>query len=203
MNTVPLPASSRQAFGKGAARKLRASGQVPGVVYRAGEAPLHIALDPAELRKLYRRTQNINSVLELNIDGDKRVVLLKDSDVHPVSRDILHVDFFEIREGESVTIEVMVEPQGKAKGTTIGGKLQLLRRKLKISCLPKDIPASLPVNVTPLGLGDMIRVSEIPTPEGCTILFEQDFNVIRVAGRRVVATPTDAAAADGKKKKGK
>ncbi|MCB9744827.1 MAG: 50S ribosomal protein L25 [Alphaproteobacteria bacterium] len=203
MNTVPLPASARQDFGKGAARKLRATGQIPGVIYRSGEAPLHIALDPFELRKLYRRTQNINSVLELDVDGDKRVVLLKDRDVHPVSRDILHVDFFEIRQDEPVTIKVLIEPTGRAKGTTIGGKLQVLRRKLDVRCLPKDIPASLPVDVTPMDLGDMIQVSEIPAPEGCTILFEQDFNVIRVAGRRVVATPADAAAADGKKKKGK
>ncbi|MCB9758840.1 MAG: 50S ribosomal protein L25 [Alphaproteobacteria bacterium] len=192
MPTAPLQANARDDFGKGAARKLRATGHVPGLIYRAGDPPLHISLDPAELTLIFRRSGNFNTILEISVDGQARQCLLKDTQKHPVSRSLVHVDFVEIRGDEQVVVFVPVRPHGRAKGMEVGGKLQLLRRELKVRCLPADIPAEIPVDIRSIGLGEFRRISDLVPPQGCTFVFDNDFNVVAIAGRRI-----DAAASDG------
>ena len=188
MNTTPLQASSRTDFGKGAARKLRAAGQIPALVYRDGAEPAHIAVDPAELRLIFQRSNNPNTILAIDVNGTKRNCLLTATQKHPVSRNLLHADFYEVREDQTVLVEVPVSPVGKAKGAIVGGKIQRLRHTIPMRALPKDIPALIELDVTPLDLGDMLRASSVEAPAGCTIVAEQDFNIFACKGRRVAAT---------------
>lgn len=183
MNTS-LAIEARTDTGKGVARKLRAEGRVPGVIYRGGDEAKPVALDPIKLLDIFRKTRNANTVLELDLDGETIRAIVKEAQRHPVSRDILHVDFFAVADGEPVTVMVPVRPVGRPAGAQQGGRLQIIRRELKVSCTWDKIPAAIEVDVTPLKVGDLRQASEIPMPEGVTHLYDNDFNVLRLLGKR-------------------
>ena len=187
MNTIPLQATVRETFGKGEARKLRAKGNIPALVYRAGGAPKHIALDPLVLTKLFRASNNQNTLLDVQVDGQSFTCIVREAQKHPVSRELLHVDLYEVLPTESVLIEVPLLASGRAAGVAAGGKLNVLARAVNVRCMPADIPAIIDVDVTPLNIGEGLRMSQIPAPAGCTFVFPIDFNVVLVVGKRVDA----------------
>ncbi len=185
MDTTTLAAEPRTDFGKGAARKLRASGRVPALAYRAGGEPLHFSLDPREVKLAYQRSGNPNLLVSVDVGGKALTLLLKDAQKHPVSRSLLHLDFFEVKADEKVEIDVPVRAAGRAAGERLGGRVRVLRPSLKLSCLPADIPATVQVDVTAMEVGDMLDVDELVPPERCELLFKHRFKVITVVGKRI------------------
>ncbi len=192
MDATPLSAESRSDFGKGAARKLRAAGRIPALVYRDGAEPAHISVDPAELRLIFQRSNNPNTILAIDTGAGVKHCILTATQKHPVSRRLLHADFFEVREDEALLVEVPVAHVGKAKGTIIGGKMQKLRHTLPIRALPQNIPALIEVDVTDMDLGEMMRASAVTPPEGCEVITKVDFNIFACKGRRTVAAAEPA-----------
>lgn len=199
MATVNLTANPRSEMGKGAARKLRAAGQLPAVIYRAGQPATSITLDPHELENAFRKTGNRNTLVDLGVDGKNFVCLVKSTQRDPVNAELLHVDFFEVDSNENVVIDVPVSTVGKAAGVVAGGKLRIVKRYLRIQCKPGDIPDTVAVDVTPLAIGDFVRVSQIPAPTGTEIIAPNDFNVVTVIGKRgaMMAAEEDAEGGDG------
>ncbi len=185
MQVIKLAVEPRTETGKGAARKLRRKGMCPAVLYRAGNEPVLFAFDPEELEFAIRKRGDRNSLFQIELDGDTRVCLIKEFQRHPVSRRLRHMDFFEVLADQAVVVKVRVEPLGRAEGTKLGGSLNVLRRTLDVRCLPAHIPASIQVDVTPLNVGDFVRVAEFQAPENTTILFESNFNVISCVGKRL------------------
>lgn len=199
MATVSLSANPRDDYGKGAARKIRAQGLLPAVIYRAGQPATSISLDPRELENAFRRSGNRNTLVDLGVDGNNFVCLVKSTQRDPVTANLLHVDFYEVLDTEAVSVSVPVEPVGKAAGVVAGGKLRVIRRDLTVSCKPGDIPATVQVDVTKLNVGDFIRVSGIAAPSGVEIVAPNDFNVLTVVGKRgmqVVEAEDDSAEGD-------
>lgn len=194
MPTVTLNADSRNELGKGAARKIRATGQLPAVIYRGGEPALSVSIDPAKLELAFQKTNNRNTLVDLQIDGGSRLCLVRATQRDPANRLLVHVDFFEVRKEEMVTVEVPVRPIGEAPGMTIGGALQRFRRTLDITCLPADIPEKISVDISELEIGDFIRVFDVPPPKGCKITAPTNFNVIGVVGRRGASYEDEVAA---------
>jgi large subunit ribosomal protein L25 len=184
MATVSINASSRTDFGKSAARKLRAAGQLPCVIYRNGEAATHIALNPHELEQAFRKTMNRNTLVALTVDGNTKTCLVRETQRDPVDKALKHVDFVELDLKDDVLVEVSVRAEGVAKGMTIGGKLQIIRRSVQVRCKPADIPDALIVDITDLELGDYVKVSEISAPKGSKIIASDDFNLLAIVGRR-------------------
>lgn len=124
-------------------------------------------------------------VFNLNIDGDAkspRKAMIKEIQAHPVSRDILHADFYEVSAERKISVQVPVIAMGKCKGVETGGMLQIIRRKLEVSCLPNRIPEAIRVDVAELGIGDVVHVKDITPPEGVEIPAEVNFTVITVVG---------------------
>ena len=193
MDATPLSAESRSEFGKGAARKIRAAGRIPALVYRDGADPAHISIDPAELRLIYQRSSNPNTILAIDTGAGVKNCVLTATQKHPVSRRLLHADFFEVREDEKLLVEVPVTHVGKAKGIVVGGKMIKLRHTLPIRALPQDIPAVIEVDVTDMDLGEMLRASAVVPPKGCEVISKIDFNIFACKGRR---TDTEAPAAE-------
>jgi large subunit ribosomal protein L25 len=185
MDATPLQAEARTQFGKGAARKLRQSGRIPALVYRAGGEPTHITLDPAELRLAFQRSGNPNMLLKIDVGTGPKVCLLTDTQKHPLTRELLHADLYEVVEDSLVVVKVPVRSVGKSKGIILGGKLQTIRRDVPLRCLPKDIPPFLSIDVTNVDLGGYYRASMVQAPEGCEVVYENDFNIFAVKGRRV------------------
>lgn len=192
MSTSLAATPRSDAFGKGAARKLRGTGLVPAVVYGNGEAAAHIQVDPTEFSRLFRLSQDRNTVVEVEVDGQKIPTLVRDVQRNPLTRDILHIDFIKVEAGKPVTVMVPVTTTGKAVGEVIGGKIRVIRRELAVTCEYTNIPKRLVVDVTPMNLGDFVKASQVVTPEGVSVVYNRDFNVVSCWGRRIVVKPTVA-----------
>lgn len=185
MASVNLDASLRTSTGKGAARKLRAAGRLPAVVYSAGQPARSISINPTELELALQRTQNRNTLIHLKVEGDGVAsCLIREAQRHPVSRALEHVDFYQVGDDQLCSVNVKVVPVGTAIGTKLGGKLQLVRREMQVECKPADIPEAIKVDVTNLEVNAYIRASAVVPPPGCKLVFSGDFNVVTVVGKR-------------------
>ncbi len=152
---------------KGAVRKLRASGKIPGILYGHKEAPVPFAVNPHELRKKIRASGMGRNTL-FRVTGLSRDVtaLLKATQVDPVRRDLLHIDMIEVREGDSLHVDVPLIFSGKPEGVTAGGELHIVRRTLEVETNPLAIPRSIEVDLTPIQLGQALHASDLTLPEG-------------------------------------
>ena len=139
-------------------KALRKNEEIPAVLY-GGKEVIHFTVTKAAVRKLVY-TPEIYAV-ELTIDGEKKMVVMKDIQFHPVTDEILHFDFLEVSAEKPIVMEVPVVLDGHAEGVKAGGKLQLQMRKLKVKAVYTEIPEKLVVNVDHLGLGKTIQVGAI------------------------------------------
>lgn len=197
MATVSLGATLRTGSGKGIARKIRAEGMLPAVVYRGGEPATPVSIDPEALELAFKKTQNRNTLVVLDLgEGQQRTCLVREAVRHPVSRRLEHVDFFEVLPDQQVEVVVPITPVGTSKGVKLGGKLRVIRRDMKVRCKPADIPASVDIDVSELSVNEFIRISQVAAPAGCELVYAADFNVMTVVGKRGAANP----AAEGGKK---
>ena len=180
-----LSATVRSQFGKGAARKARRSGQVPAVMYCPDHETVHLSFAPKDLVDIFRETQNRNTVLSIEVDGQTVPTLVKKVQRNPLTREILHVDLYRLSEARPVEVMVPLETTGRPVGAVLGGRVRLIRRDIKARCVYTKIPSSFVVDVTPMNIGDMVKASEIPAPEGVEVVIDNDFNVVTLYGKKV------------------
>ncbi len=180
-----LSATVRTSTGKGAARKSRRNGKIPAVLYGPEVEPLPLDIDPDALQRIFRRTRNRNTIVDLQIDGETVPTLVREVQRHPVSRAILHVDFYRVSKDRPVEVMVPITTVGRPAGAVLGGRLRLIRRHVRTRCTYDKIPESFVVDITPMNIGDMVKASEIETPEGVEMVFDHDFNVLTVYGKKV------------------
>lgn len=190
MELFELKANIRETTGKCAARVLRRNQTVPAILYGLGNDPVKVEVLIPNLELAFKHS-DISQVL-VNIavmDGDKEIkkcpAMLKDIQLEPVSKEMLHADFLEIDLNKPVHINVPVHTVGKAKGVELGGTLQVIRRELEILCMPLEIPESISLDVSDLDMGDSIHVKEIKI-EGIEIPADVNFTVITVVGAKAV-----------------
>lgn len=201
MKSIEIKGSLRTETGKKATRDLRKNNSVPCVLYglnkdeNGNQVATHFTVTNDGLRNLVY-TPHIY-VVDLNIDGKIVTAIMKDIQFHPVTDNILHVDFLQINESNPIVMEVPVKLEGLAEGVKAGGKLALQVRKLKVKALYNLIPERLVVDVTNLGLGKTIKVGEL-NYEGLQILNAKEAVVCAVKLTRA-ARSAQAAAATGKK----
>lgn len=183
-------------FGKGAARKLRATGKVPAVIYGPGAEPMSLAVDPNALLHIFKETGNRNTVLSLDIDGARIPAMVRDVQRHPVSRDLVHVDFYRVDGDRTVDVMIPVVTTGKPSGAVVGGRLRVIRRALRARCKPADIPETFVIDVSPMEINDMVKASQVKLPAGVSLVMDDDFNVVGLYGKRkatVAEVEQDAA----------
>lgn len=166
MEQIKLQASLREVKGKEAVKKLRQKGLVPGVVYHRGEESFMVSLPDKEISRIIHTAGGENALINLTIENAKktkpRSVIIKEVQIHPVKRSILHVDFNEISLTEAITVEVEVVATGEAIGVKLeGGLLDHPQRTIKIECLPTDIPKKIEVDVSGLKLNGSIHVRDL------------------------------------------
>lgn len=198
MKTIELNVEKRSTTGKGEARRSRMAGQIPAVVYGAGKPNVPIAVDRKALSDLFREGAGENAIFLLKLAGSdqSRHAMIKELQRDPLSRKPLHIDFVRVLMDVKITVKVPVEVTGVARGVKAdGGILDLVTREIEIECLPGNIPPSLAVDVTELGIGDAIRISEIPAVEGVTIVDNPEKVVVHVAHPAREEEPAVAAEA--------
>ena len=192
MKTFELKGTVRNELGKKVSKAERQNGSVPCVLY-GGKENLHFTSTVADLRKLIYSPDVY--VVELDVDGKKSKAVLKDLQFHPVSDVVLHIDFLEINDLKPVVAEIPVKLEGLAEGVKAGGKLSLEMRKLKVKGIYKNIPESIVLDVTNLGLGKSIQVGHLKAEN---IEFLNAKNAV-VAQVKLTRAARGAAAAASKK----
>ncbi|MBE0598591.1 MAG: 50S ribosomal protein L25/general stress protein Ctc [Desulfuromonadales bacterium] len=181
-----LKVEVRQGTGKGAARSLRRQGMVPAVVYGKGLEPCSIALVPKELKQAIATEAGWNTLITLTGEGPfgGRTVILKDLQVSAIRREIQHADFQVIDRATKVQVMVPVHAVGKSEGEKAGGNLQVIRHELAVVCFPDAIPSAIEVDVTALGIGDVVHIADLVLPAGVEAPHDVNFTVITVTGRK-------------------
>ncbi|MGF1509991.1 MAG: 50S ribosomal protein L25 [Myxococcota bacterium] len=193
MNLSEIEVSRRDQMGKGPARRLRARGQVPAVVYGHKEAPVALELDPKNFLK-HLRTSGMgrNTLFKLKGLDREPTCLVKDMQFDPVRRDLRHVDLHEVRESDRVLVDIPVRLTGRAVGVIAGGDLSLAKRTLTVRCSPMNIPKQVVLDVSPMGLGATIRVGDVALPENVESVENPRLAVVTVKesrrSRQIAAT---------------
>ena len=179
-SVIQLKGTRRTRLGKGGARKARAAGQVPGVVYGHGEEPVAVAVDLREFQTALRAHKGGNALVSLKVDDKEYTALVCDAQYDPVSYAVLHLDFQQISLTETIEVEVEVHAVGLAAGVKDGGGiLEMIVRTVEVRCLPTTIPDSIDVDVTALQIGESVHVRDLPS-EGITILTDPDTTLITI-----------------------
>jgi large subunit ribosomal protein L25 len=193
-----LKAEPRSDAGKGVARKLRATGRVPGVLYGHGKDATALSVDSRELYHLLHSAGS-NVVLDLVVNGKKHLAMPREVQRDHVRGQYLHVDFLEIRRDETVTVDVPIHLTGESVGVKAGGVLEHHLWDLRMEAFPQDLPDSVEADISKLEVGDSLRVSDIVVPEACTVLTSLEETVASVVPpqAREVEEAEEAEAVEG------
>ena len=192
MKEILMTAVPRTDTGKGAARRIRREGKIPGVVYGPELEPIPIEITEQEFRKAVKAAGGESAIYTLRVDGREEKVILREMQRHPVTSRVLHVDLHAISMNKPIHLSVPIHFVGTPVGVkTEGGVMQTLMRELEIACLPKDIPEHFEVDVSQLKVGDSIHVRDLSIPNA-EILDEPERTVVVIGA----PTVTKAAAAE-------
>ena len=181
MAEVKLQAIKREDTGKGSARRARASGRVPAVVYGQGMEPMAIEVDRREFVTALKTDAGMNVLLNIEVDGTNTTALTRELQTDPVRGTLLHADFVQINLKEEVDVEVPVHLVGESPGAKSGGVLEHPLFTLHVRCLPTNVPESIEADISGLEVGDSLRVSELRTTGDFEILNDPDAVVASVA----------------------
>jgi large subunit ribosomal protein L25 len=191
----PREDSSR---GKNEARRLRASGRVPAVVYGAKKPTVAVSVDPKQISRILHSESGHNTIFDLQLDGDKARVMIVDWQYDPLKDKLLHIDLKRIAMDERIKVEVPIHLVGEAEGVKQqGGILDQVLREVEIECLPGDIPSHIDADVTHLVFGTVLRVADLPHSGSLKFLTDANQTVAHITSVKEEVAPTpDAVAAE-------
>lgn len=177
-NRPTIDVEKREEFGSRTSRRLRKSGRVPGVVYGGSDGEcVNFSADARELRRVL---VGAGALIDLNVGGDTKPVIVKDTQLHPVRGELLHIDFLQVRLDEKIQTTVPVQAEGaeEAPGIKEGGVLEMPTHQLNIEALPTDIPEQITVDVSGLGMTETMHLSALTPPSGVTFLDDPEETII-------------------------
>jgi large subunit ribosomal protein L25 len=199
-----LDAVTRNTRGKNEARRLRAAGQIPAVLYgaqKAGDspAPEPVAVDPKPFMRILHSASGLNTLITLKVQGgtDARV-LVKDVQLDPITHKPLHADFYRVNMDRKIQVTVPVVLRGESRGVKLdGGVLDFVHREIEIEVLPANIPDSIEVDVTNLGIGDSVHVRDLASDAAWSPISDPDMMIVHVVVIKVAEEPAAAAGTEG------
>ncbi|MCO5293462.1 MAG: 50S ribosomal protein L25/general stress protein Ctc [Homoserinimonas sp.] len=185
-----IVAELRENFGKGYARRLRVAGRIPAVIYGHGTKPQHVSVPSHEVSLLLRKA---NAILDLNIEGKKQLVLVKDVQKDPVRQIIEHLDLVIVKKGEKVHVEVPLHLEGESFSGTIA-MVDVTTIKLEVEAT--QIPERITVNIEGAEEGTQVHAKDVELPEGATLMDDPDLMLVNVIVPAAVSTETEGEAAE-------
>jgi len=199
MADIVVSAQNRTERGKNTNRRLRIKGLIPGVLYGKSKQPVPVAVSPKEIGSILRSKTGENTLFDLDLDGSRRTVILKEFQIEPLKGHLLRADFYEVALDKPIQVNVHVELTGTPVGVKVqGGIVDWVTRELEIESLPRDIPEKIVVDISNLEIGKHVRVADIKAPDKVTILTDPDVVIAHVVAPRAeeeVAPAAEAAAA--------
>ena len=194
MDEIVLTAATGRTVGTRPSRRLRATGDIPAVVYGLDQEPVTVTVEWPELRRAITTEAGLNAVIQLEIDGDRHLSIVKDIQRHPVRRDVLHVDFIRIDPDREVVVDVPIVFVGDAEEVTNNdGMVDQNLFALTISSTPGNIPTEIEIDISALTIGDSLRVGDLVLPQGVSTEVDPD-DAVAVA--MITRSTLEAMAAD-------
>jgi len=193
-----VDAEARETFGKNAARRIRYSGRIPGVVYGGGGPAVSVTVDPKAIVRILRSEAGHNSIFTLQIPEKAPArVMLREWQWEPIHGDLMHVDMVRIARDAKLRVRVPIRITGEAQGVKIqGGVLEFVLREVEVECLPDNIPEHITVDVTDLVIGRQLRVSDLPVSASVKVLAEPARVVVHIIAPKTEASPAGEAAVE-------
>jgi large subunit ribosomal protein L25 len=190
-----LKAVPRTTRGKNEARRLRAGGSIPAVVYGGAGETRAIAVDPKVLSRLLHSESGMNTLIALDLEGETARVIVKDYLLDPVKHNLIHVDFYRIAMDKPITVSVPIVLQGEARGVKQqGGVLDMPHREVEIESLPAEIPESLVVDVSELLIGQSVRLKDLALDARWKPVSDPETMLVHIVAARIVETPAETPA---------
>jgi large subunit ribosomal protein L25 len=184
MQVTKISATPRTEHGKGSSRRLRAAGKLPAVAYGKGATTQAVVVNPQDLVHVLTSDLGINTLIQLDVAGESINTMIADYQYHPVSRKLLHADFIQVKDGETVDVKVPLRLTGKSKGIVMGGKLTTVFRDLPVRAVPGKIPVEIVHDITELDLDQSVSAGELQVGEGVEVLLPPKRTVALIAQDR-------------------
>ena len=197
MNEFTLNAQARTDLGKGASRRLRHAANIPAVVYGGNKPAESVTILAKEIAKLFENEAAYSHVIELNVDGAKQNVIVKAMQRHPSKQFIMHADFVRVVAGQKLTAIVPVHFVGEEAPVKKGGEISHVVNEIEVTCLPKDLPEFIEVDLANAEIGDIIHLSDLKAPKGVefvALAHGDDKAVANVHAPRVAPEAEEGAA---------
>lgn len=161
---IQVNATKRVAGRKSLTKQLRRDGLIPAIIYSDGKEGSLITFKRKSFNQLYKKSIGQIAFFEINVEGTTYTTILKDRQIHPVSREFVHIDFLELHAGTEITLKIPITYTGDPIGLKEGGVLEIIQRKMEITCLPKDIPENITIDLSELKIGSTLHFSDIEMP---------------------------------------
>jgi large subunit ribosomal protein L25 len=189
LELIELKTNIRTTTGNGPARRLRQAGQIPAVLYGPGTESVLLSVSISDIDRVLKKGRIgqvlLNLVIPSNGETSTKTVMVKELQIHPVLRNFLHIDFYEVTMDREIIVNVPVITTGKSKGVEIGGILQIIRRELEVQCLPLNVPESIEIDIRNLDIGDSIHVADLPRQSEIEFLDEENFTVVTIISPKI------------------
>jgi len=181
MSQTTLTATPRTGSGSPTARRLRAEGHIPGVLYGRGMEPISVTVERREFRLALSGPAGANTVLALQVGGTSYPAVVKEMQRHPIRRTVNHIDFLQVNMNEEITVHIALRLEGESKAVAAsGGLVDPTVDSIEVSCTPTDMPNEFIIDVTDMQPDTVIRLSDIPMPKGVTALGDPDMAIVTV-----------------------
>jgi large subunit ribosomal protein L25 len=197
MAEVKLVAEPREGTGKGVARKLRAAGRVPAVLYGAGLDSTPVSVDSKDLFHVLHTGAGYNVLVDLKLDGNEHLVIPRDVQRDHIHGRFIHLDLLAVRRDETIKISVPIQIVGESVGVKAGGVVEHHLWEIEVECLPQDVPDAIEADITELEIGMGLRVSDLQAPAGVTFLTNEEESVVAVAQPQMAVELEEEEAAEG------
>jgi large subunit ribosomal protein L25 len=193
LDNIELKAQLRNTKGNGPARAMRRDGRIPAVLYGPKTEPNMISIGAYDLDLILKQGSIGRCIINLDIDGVKgtKAAMVKEMQTHPLSQDVLHVDFYEVDMKRKIKVNVPVTTTGKSAGVELGGMLQIIRRELEVYCLPNAIPQTITIDIADLEIGDSVHVNDISTEDDVEIPHDVNFTVLTILSPKKEEEPVE------------
>jgi large subunit ribosomal protein L25 len=188
-----LRAERRDESGKGSARKIRAAGRVPGVVYGHGGDPVHISVDARELFHTLHTDAGSNVLVNLRVDGLTTLAMPREIQRDHLRGRLLHVDFLRIARDEKITVEIPIQLVGESHGVKEGGVIEHHLWTLEVECFPQDVPPAIEADISALGVNESLKVDELTLSDKLTVLTSPEEIVVSVVPPQVLKLEEEEA----------
>ena len=188
MEKIELQATVRKSVGNGPARVLRRAGQIPAVLYGRKIEPVLLSVNTKDLEQILKKGSFGQFILNLVIQNGKKMTkpaIIKELQTHPVSGNLIHIDFYEVDMKRQIKVMVPVITTGKSVGIEEGGLLNIVRRELEVFCLPGDMPEAIEIDISELGIGDSIHLEDLPLGENVEVATDVNYTVVTVLSPKV------------------